>query len=146
MGTLRKVKTKMKKDKDLKKTLIRSAKDEILIDIDGDGMPDIALMDSNGDGDIDTLAVNLANEDEFNLYFHKLDSENMPEMVLLDSESDAEVEIMGIDAVMRAKMLIAAHSVFSMMELGDYIAEKLERSFDELQETMESAGKILKSK
>ena len=36
MGTLRKVKRKMKMDKDFRKTLVRSAKDEILIDVDGD--------------------------------------------------------------------------------------------------------------
>ena len=36
MGTLRKLKTKMKFDRDWHKTLLRSGKDEILIDIDGD--------------------------------------------------------------------------------------------------------------
>ena len=37
MGTLRKVKLKMMLDKEFRKTLVRSAKDEILIDMDGDG-------------------------------------------------------------------------------------------------------------
>ena len=44
MGTLRKVKRKMKMDKDFRKTLVRSAKDEILIDVDGDGQPDVSRL------------------------------------------------------------------------------------------------------
>ena len=43
MGTLRKVKRKMKMDKDFRKTLVRSAKDEILIDVDGDGQYEIVV-------------------------------------------------------------------------------------------------------
>ena len=144
MGTLRKVKNKMKRDKDLRRTLIRSAKDEILIDVDGDGMPDIALMDSTGDGNIDTLAVNLTDDDEFNLYFHDSDGNNLPDMILLDSEGDGNVEVLAVGPEVEARMIMAAHAIFAMMDLGDYIAEKLDQSFDELQDSLEDARKILK--
>ena len=62
MGTLRKMKMKMRLDKDLHKTLVRSAKNEILIDVDGYHEADFALMDTTGDGDIDTLAVDLTGD------------------------------------------------------------------------------------
>lgn len=46
---MRKVKQKMKLGEDLRGTRIRGTKNEILIDMDGDGLPDVALMDSTGD-------------------------------------------------------------------------------------------------
>ncbi|MCD8045803.1 MAG: hypothetical protein LUE90_04030 [Clostridiales bacterium] len=81
MGTLRKVKHKMKLDKDFRKTLVRSAKNEIMIDVDGDGIPDVAMMDSTGDGDIDTIAVDLTGDGEFNLYFHDSNANGIPDMI-----------------------------------------------------------------
>ncbi len=69
MGTLKKMKMKLRMDKDLRKTLVRSARNEILIDLDGDREADVALLDTTGDGDIDTLAMDLTGDGEFNLYF-----------------------------------------------------------------------------
>ena len=143
MGTLRKTKLKMKLDKDFRKTLIRSAKDEILIDLDGDRMPDVALMDSTGDGDIDTLAVDLTGDGEFNLYFHDSDANGLPDMVLLDSEGDGTVEVIGIGPEVEARMIVAAHAVMTMMDLEEYAAETLDKALDELQGVLEEARKEL---
>ena len=59
MGTLLKVKAKMKLDKDLRKMMVRGSRDEILLDLDGDMQADIALTDANNDGDLDTFALDL---------------------------------------------------------------------------------------
>lgn len=146
MGTLRKVKRKMRFDKDLRKTLVRSAKDEILIDVDGDGQPDVALMDSTGDGDIDTLAVDLNGDGEFNLYFHDSDGNGLPDLVLLDSEGDGEVlEVLGFGPEVEKKMILTVHSIMAMMDLGDYMAESLDNALDDLQAELEEARKELQA-
>lgn len=145
MGTLRKVKRKMKLDKDFRKTLIRSAKDEILIDVDGDGVPDVAFMDSTGDGDIDTLAVDLTGDGEFNLYFHDSDANSLPDMVLLDSEGDGNIEVIGVGPEVEAKLIVAAHAVLAIMDLGDYVAQSLDAALDELQEVLEKAKEELQA-
>lgn len=144
MGTLRSVKRKMKFDKDWRKTLIRSAKDEILIDLDGDGQPDLALMDSIGDGDIDTLAVDLTGDGEFDLYFHDSDNNGLPDMVFLDSDGDGYIDLVGVGPEVEEKLLFAGQSILAMMHLGDYVAETLDAVLDELESEIKVARKQLK--
>lgn len=144
MGTLRTVKRKMKFDKNWRKTLIRSAKDEILIDLDGDGQPDLALMDSVGDGDIDTLAVDLTGDGEFDLYFHDSDNNGLPDMVFLDSDGDGCIDLVGVGPDIEEKMLFAGQTILAMMRLGDYVAETLDAVLDELESEIKVARKQLK--
>ncbi len=144
MGTLRRVKQKMKLDKDFRKTLIRSAKDEILIDVDGDGIPDIALMDSTGDGNIDTLAMDLTGDGEFNLYFNDTDGNGIPDMVLLDEDGDGIIEVIAIGKEIEAQMIEAANTILTMMAVGDYVTEALDQVLNDLQELLIEAKKELK--
>ena len=144
MGTLRTVKRKMKLDKDLHKTLLRSAKDEILIDIDGDGMADAALMDSTGDGNIDTLAVDLTDDGEFNLYFHDSDANGIPDMVLLDEDGDGVLDYAAIGSEVEEAITAAANEILTMMAAGDYIAQRLDEELDALEKELKAARKALK--
>ena len=144
MGTLRTVKTKMKLDKDLRKTILRSAKDEILIDVDGDGMADVALMDSTGDGNIDTLAVDLTEDGEFNLYFHDSDANGIPDMILLDEDGDGVLDYAAIGKEIEDAMISAANDVLTMLSLGDYVAEKLDEELDALEKELKAARRELK--
>lgn len=144
MGNLRKIKRKMRLDRDLRKTLIRSAKDEILIDVDGDGSPDVALMDSTGDGDIDTLAVDLTGDGEFDLYFHDSDANGIPDMVFLNSEEDGAIELVGVGPEVEEAMVMAAQVVFAQMALEEYVTELLDSALDELQAQIDAARKELR--
>ena len=144
MGTLRTVKRKMKLDKDLRKTILRSAKDEILIDVDGDGLADAALMDSTGDGNIDTLAVDLTEDGEFNLYFHDSDANGVPDMVLLDEDGDGVLDYAAIGSEVEEAMISIANDILTMLALGDYITEKLDEEFDALEKELKSARRALK--
>ena len=141
MGTLRVVKTKMKEDQEWSKTLLRSAKDEILIDVDGDGMADVALMDSTGDGDIDTLAVDLTGDGEFNLYFHDSDANGIPDVVLLDSDGDGVLDLAEYGPGVEEAMVEAAASILAMLGAGDYIAEELDKELSELDAELKAAQK-----
>lgn len=145
MGTLRKVKLKMMIDEDFRKTLIRSAKDEILIDVDGDGQPDIALLDCTGDGDIDTLAVDLNGDGEFNLYLHDSDANGLPDLVLLDSEGDGNMEVLGVGPEVEARMVEAGQAILAMLELGEYVAEALDQALDAFQREIDDARKELEA-
>lgn len=144
MGTLRKVKLKMKTDREFRKMLVSSARNEILIDIDGDGQPDIALVDSVGDGDIDTLALDLTGDGEFNLYFHDTDANGLPDLVLLDSEGDGKnIEVLGIGPEVEARIIMAAHAVMALIDLEDYASAALESALDVLQKEIDEAKKSL---
>lgn len=146
MGTLRKLKKKMKFDRDWHKTLLRSPKNEILIDLDGDKEADLALLDTTGNGDIDTLAVDLTGDGEFNLYFGDTDQNGIPDIVLYDEDEAGSLEVLGLgkeveDAVLNTVALIRASVI-----TGDYIADALDRELDELNREIKSIQKELKKR
>lgn len=146
MGTLRKMKMKMRLDKDLHKTLVRSAKNEILIDVDGDHEADFALMDTTGDGDIDTLAVDLTGDGEFNMYFTDTDHNGLPDVVLLDTTGKGDIELLGIGKEVEDAMIELANEILKMMEAGDYIANVLDATLEELDKDIRQARKALKNR
>ena len=75
MGTLLKAKTAIRLDRDLRHKLVRGSRHEILLDLDGDKLADIALIDDNHDGDLDTIAVDLSGNGEFDLFL--IDTEEL---------------------------------------------------------------------
>ena len=91
MTDIIKTKKRMKEDPTLKKMVLLSRKDEILLDLDGDSLADAGLMDSTGDGRVDTLAIDLTGDNEFNLYFMDTRNNNLPDVVFYDEESNARV-------------------------------------------------------
>ncbi len=139
-GNLLRVKRLMQLDKEWSKTLVRSSKKEILIDLDGDGQPDIALMDVAGDGDIDTLAVDLTGDGEFNLYFTDTDGNSIPDMVLLDEEGNGtDMEILGVGSEVEEALLEAAAALELTLAADEYIGAAVEAAMDALDEEVKKA-------
>ena len=52
--------------------------------MDGDRLADIGLLDYMGDGNIDTLALDLTGDNEFNLFFSDTDMSGFPDVTYLD--------------------------------------------------------------
>ncbi len=144
MGTLRKMKMKLRLDKDLHKTLVRSAKNEILIDVDGDHEADVALTDSVGDGDIDTLAVDLTGDGEFNLYFKDTNHSGVPDMVYLDSTGEGDITLLGVGPEIEEAIRKAAGGILLMMAEEEYEAELLDAALDEVDADIRKMRKSLK--
>ncbi len=144
MGTLRKIKNKMRFDRDWHKTLLRSGKDEILIDIDGDKEADLALLDTDGDGDIDTLAVDVTGNGEFDLYFGDTDQNGIPDVVLYDENGRGSFELLGLGQEVEDAIVATAGLIRAAVVTGDYIAQALEEELDELQKEIKAAQKELK--
>lgn len=146
MGTLRKLKNKMKFDRDWHKTLLRSPKNEILIDIDGDKEADLALLDTTGDGDIDTVAVDLTGNGEFDLYFGDTDGNGIPDVVLYDENGSGSLEVLGLGKEVEDAIIDAVRVIRAIVITGDYIADALEQELDQLQKEIKAAQKELKKR
>lgn len=144
MGTLRKLKMKMKFDRDWHKTLVRGSRNEILIDIDGDKEPDVAILDTTGNGDIDTLAVDLTGDGEFNLYISDTDGNGIPDLILMDEEGNGEVKVLGMGKDVENAIIIAASAVKAAIAKGDYIAEVLDAALDDLDREVKIARRQLR--
>ena len=62
-------------------TLLPSTKHEILVDLDGDGKPDFAFIDSTWSNKIDTYAFDTTGNGELNLYIRDTDGNRIPDDV-----------------------------------------------------------------
>jgi hypothetical protein len=144
MGTLRKLKMKMKFDRDWHKTLVRGARNEILIDIDGDKEPDVAIMDTTGNGDIDTLAVDLTGDGEFNLYISDTDGNGIPDLILMDEDGKGDLKVLGMGKEVEEAIITAASAVKTAIATGDYISQLLDAALDDLDKQVKIARKQLK--
>lgn len=144
MGTLRKLKIKMRLDHDWHKTLVRGSRNEILIDVDGDKQPDVAILDTTGNGDIDTVAVDLTGDGEFNLYVSDTDGNGIPDLVLLDEDGTGDVQVLGMGQDVENAVLRAANAVRLAVIAGDYLSEVLDAALDELDQEVKLARKQLK--
>ena len=144
MGTLRKLKRKMRLDHDWHKTLVRGSKDEILIDVDGDNQPDVAILDTSGNGDIDTIAVDLTGDGDFNLYISDADGNGVSDMVLLDEAGTGDLQVLGMGQEVEDAVLTAANAVRLAVIAGDYLSAALDQALDELDHEVKQARKQLK--
>ena len=81
MGTVRKLKTAIQESEKLKKMLVRSGRHTVLLDLDGDRVPDIGLFDLNRDGDCDAVGVDLTGNGEFNFYLIDHDGNGLPDEI-----------------------------------------------------------------
>ena len=82
------------KNPEIQKMVIPSARFEVYMDINGDGIADFAFIDSScdltGKGALDTFAIDLGNDGEFDLYLRDSDGNFISDEIIYfkDGEMD----------------------------------------------------------
>jgi hypothetical protein len=80
-GTLGRMRAAMKADPKMAGLLCDSPINELFFDLNGDGIADFALIDTDHTGEIDTFAIDFQNDGEFDLYLTGTDRTGVPDKV-----------------------------------------------------------------
>lgn len=137
MGTLRKLKNAMRLDKELRPMLVRSMLHEILIDLDGDKVADIALIDNNHDGDIDMIAVDATGNGDFNLYVGDADGNGIIDTVEIYADGDDMPVASYFGRAVEERFIELGTAIYTRILAGEVIAEELIRAFEEFESQAE---------
>lgn len=119
MGLLKLTKRKMMKDAKMAGMIVRGGRNEILIDLDGDKLADIGLLDSAGDGFADTIALDISGDNQFNLYIMDTDANTIPDVSYIDELSDGNVKLVSLGEHVISDLQKSAAKVFGLLSVEE---------------------------
>lgn len=137
MGTLRQLKSVMKKDEDLCDLMVRSDRHEILLDLDSDKIPDIGLLDLNRDGDVNAIAVDLTGNGEFNFYLIDHDGNGIPDEISFYRDGDDMPVKSLFGRTVEAKLVRSVARIHALMTAADIAADEIMDALEELEAYIE---------
>ena len=133
MGTLRDLKKRMRKDEELKPMLVHSTLHELLIDVDGDSLADIALIDNTHDGDIDTVAIDLTGSGDFNLYIGDSDANGVIDTVTFYDDFDPMPIASYYGRNVEQHFIDLGTTLYNVLTAADFITAEVEAALNEFE-------------
>ena len=153
---IREAKKRIKNDPELSTKLVKSGWNEIALDLDGDGMADVCFASTKLGRKIDTIAVDLSGNGEFNLYLHDVDGNGIPDTVVWAGDEGSEegavvafggeVELGFINLGVRIANLLVAEEFLnrelglSLIDLAEYLKMNAAVMLAELEKRQEATG------
>lgn len=137
-GNLRKAKLRLMNDPELKKLLVRSGWNEIVLDLDGDGSADVCFSDESGDGDIDTVAIDLTGDGEFNLYLHDADGNGIPDTVFWAEDGSEELELIAFGSGVEQELIRIGGHIRNLLIAEEFLNEEFNISLADLTEYLKN--------
>ena len=154
--SIREAKKRIKNDPQLSEMLIKSGWNEISLDLDGDGVADICFSSTKLGHKIDTIAIDLSGNGEFNLYIHDEDGNGIPDTVIWAGDDGSEggtvvafgseVELGFINLGVRVANLLVAEDFLnrelglSLADLAEYLKMHAAAMLAELEKRQEATG------
>ncbi len=153
--SIREAKKRIKNDPELSKMLVRSGWREITLDLDGDGMADVAFASEKAGRKIDTIAIDLTGNGEFNLYLHDFDGNGIPDTVYIIEDGSEEISAIAFGGevelgfvnlgVKIANLLVAEDFMnrelgISLADLNAYLKANAEAMLKEIEKREEAQG------
>ncbi|MER2152409.1 MAG: hypothetical protein ABS900_12410 [Candidatus Limivicinus sp.] len=123
-GTLGQMRAAMKADPEMAKLLCDSPINELFFDLNGDGVADFALIDTNHTGDIDTIGIDLYGDGEFDLYLSNTDEVAGPDTVAYYKTGEDE-PTQSSDDPMLAEVLAPVAKKFRDTLIAEFTAKNL---------------------
>ncbi len=130
--SIREAKKRIKNDPELSKMLVRSGWKEIALDLDGDGVADVAFSAEKLGRKIDTIAVDLSGSGEFDLYLHDLDGNGIPDTVMMVQEGSDERAIVAFGGEVELGFINLGVKIADMMVAENFLNKELGLSLADL--------------
>ena len=106
--------------------------DKITLDLNADGEPEVALIDTNGTGFPDLLAIDLTGDHKFNLYLDDTDENKFPDVMYIDKKGDGNIQLLGIGEEIKGNVHKQLVEIFSVLTSEDSSEEEINKSLHEL--------------
>ena len=130
--SIREAKKRIKNDPELSKMLVRSSWKEIALDLDGDGMADVSFSSTKVGRKIDTIAVDLSGNGEFNLYIHDYDGNGIPDTVFLVEDGSEEEVLVAFGGEVELGFINLGVKVANLMVAEEFLNRELGLSLADL--------------
>ncbi len=130
--SIREAKKRIKNDPELSKMLVRSGWKEIALDLDGDGMADVSFSAERLGRKIDTMAVDLSGNGEYNLYLHDLDGNGIPDTVLLAEDGEEERKVIAFGGEVELGFINLGVKIANLLVAEDFMNRELGLSLADL--------------
>ena len=130
--SIREAKKRIKNDPELSKMLVRSGWKEIALDLDGDGIADVAFSAERPGRKVDTMAVDLSGRGEFDLYLHDLDGNGIPDTVMVVPEGSDDRQIIAFGGEVELGFINLGVKVANLLVAEDFMNRELGISLADL--------------
>ena len=133
--SIREAKKRIKNDPELSKMLVRSGWKEIALDLDGDGNADVAFSCEKLGRKIDTMAVDLSGNGEFDLYIHDQDGNGIPDTVMMVQEGSEERVLVAFGGKVELGFINLGVKVANLLVAEDFLNKELGLSLNNSEDT-----------
>ena len=130
--SIREAKKRIKNDPELSKRLVRSGWREIALDLDGDGVADVSFSSESLGRKIDTMAVDLSGNGEYDLYLHDLDGNGIPDTVLVVEEGSDERAVVAFGSKVELGFINLGVKIANLLVAEEFLQEELNMSLSDL--------------
>ncbi len=120
----------------------RGDKNEILIDLNGDGGADAALIDTTNSDSPDLLAIDVNGDHKFNLYLDDTDDNSYPDVVYIDKKGDGNIQLLGSGEEIQDKMHLRLVKCYAALTDMDADTEALNEALKKLAACVEEIKKF----
>lgn len=133
MVTFEEMKKKLKQAAERDRiNIIRGEKNQILLDLNNDKLPEAALIDTTDSGTPDLLAIDATGDHKFNLYLDDTDDNDYPDVVYVDRKGDGNVQLVTTGEETKDVIQKKLYKVFSVLTADEADADSLNKALHEL--------------
>ena len=122
--SIREAKKRIKNDPELSKMLVRSGWRDIALDLDGDGVADVAFASDSLGRKIDSMAVDLTGSGEFNLYLRDLDGNGIPDTIMLVEDGQEEMSAVAIGGAVELGFINLGVKIANLLVAEDFLNQE----------------------